>query len=255
MTQRKGGAVPRGAAPPDLVYTYKHSGSSEELRYSLRSVCKNADGLFGKVWLVGDCPSWAVGVEHLRAASPYGRAEDVRVKVAKVVNHPGVADTFVLMNDDFFLTEPITQWLAWHQGPASEFLQRQRERGASRVWMRPMQHTADWMAAQGYGDVLVRQGHRPVMWDKARLREALNQYPPGRPLDVLGLFDLAGLNDTGKRGGNSKITSAEMFHRKVGKLGHPWISTSDAEFATGITGKYVRDMFPEPCRYEEADRG
>ena len=30
-----------------------------------------------------------------------------------------------------------------------------------------------------------------------------------------------------------------------------YVSTSDASFRTGAVGKYIRQQFPEPCKYEE----
>lgn len=248
---RKGGAVPR-IAPPDLVYTYKHTGT-DELRYSLRSVCANADGLFGQVWIVGDLPDWAVGVRHLDARASQGdRYEDVRAKVAAVVKQPELSQTFLLMNDDFYLCRPVTEWAAFHMGSTWALLRRlARNADPHRKWQRTIRATAEWMQQQGHGDVLARQGHRPSLWDKTRLDQALSRYPKGRPLDVRGLYDMAGAGGVGVKVANSKVSLDAQFPDKVAQLEVcPWLSSSDLSWRDGLVGKYVRDLFPEPCRYE-----
>lgn len=244
----------RGALP-DLVYPYKHSTDGEELRFSLRSLCKNANGLFGRVWIVGDLPEWAVGVEHVPTVPGASRQADVRAKWWSAADHPDVSPTFLLMNDDFWLCRKIRRFAAFHMGPTSEYLDSLARRGDTHFeWQRTIRATADWMAEQGHGDVLVRQGHRPSLWRKDRLAEALADYPADRPLDVLGLYDLAGAGGVGVRVGNSKITNSAVFHAKTAAAALdecPWLSATDGQFSDGLVGGYVRALFPDPCRFEQ----
>lgn len=239
-------------ALPDLVYPVKQAG--EELRYSLRSIATNARGLFRKVWLVGDRPEWARGVEHIEAGDPRGRVEDVRAKVYAATVHSGVADRFVLMNDDCYLIERIDRWQAFHMGPLVDHVAKLRAiPTTSKAWLRFVTETAEWMAEQGYPDGLTWQGHRPLLWDKARLRDALERYPEGRALDVIGLYDMAGA-DQGEalRGCNSKVVNTpEAFHSKMAELNIPWLSSNDASFAEGMIGGYIRGVFRESCRFEK----
>lgn len=257
MTTRKGGAAPRKRkpAPPDLVYLYKTNGNGDELRYSLRSLCKNADGLFGNVWVAGDpLPEWATGVGHIPSGDPGGRVEDVRAKVTAAANHPDVSPVFLLVDDDMFLCRPVTEFEAFHMGPTSKYLEAREKAGdPHRAWLRRVRVTAEWMAAQGYGDVLARQGHKPCLYGKEALAKALDRYPKGHPLDVRGLYDAAGaVAGEGRKAPNTKVTSAATFHQKVANLDVcPWLSSSDEQFAEGLIGGFIRGLFPDPCRFEK----
>lgn len=238
---------------PDLVYPLKVTDDCEELRYSLRSVHTNAPGLFGKVWVITrePVPDWLTGVHVLAAGDGGNKGQDVRSKMAAACAHPEVADRFLLMCDDFYLVDPITEWEAFHMGPTSAYLRRLRREHAAAGWLRSVAHTADWMAAQGHGDILTRQGHRPLPWDKVRLAEALATYPVGRPLDVNGLYDIAGAGGVGRKGMNSKIRhDPAEFHRKTTKRNIPWLSSNNTSFAEGMIGGYIRGIFREPSPFE-----
>lgn len=238
---------------PDLVYPLKVTDDCEELRYSLRSVHTNAPGLYGRIWvLTNDTPpDWLTGVQVLPCGDGGTKAQDVRSKIAAACAHSDVSPTFLLMCDDFFLVDPITEWEPFHMGPTSAYVARWRAEGASAGWLRAVTETADWMLEQGHGDILTRQGHRPLLWDKVRLAEALATYPAGRPLDVNGLYDIAGAGGVGRRGMNSKIKhDAAEFHRKTTKRNIPWLSSNNTSFAEGMVGGYIRGLFREPSPFE-----
>lgn len=244
---------------PDLVYRIR-PGENEELRYSLRSVSANADGLFRKVWVVvtsaAGLPGWLTNVDVVEAGSMFGRQADVRAKAVAAVNHPDVASRFLLMDDDHFLVDPIKRWAAFHMGPTSEYVQTLQ--GApwnltvtNSVWLSTIITTAQWMSGHGYGDVLVRQGHRPLSWSKQKLSAALAKYPSDERLDICSLYAMAGAAGKGRRASNSKITSEpEMFHQKMVARDSPWLSSNDRSFAGGLIGEHIRGMLPTPSLYE-----
>lgn len=249
----RGNGGARAAALPDLVYPVKNAG--EELRYSLRSVARNARGLYGRVWIVGDRPDWAVNVGHIEAAGRpgSGRGGDVRAKIAAACAHPDVADTFLLMHDDYFLVDPVTEWRAYHMGPIRHHITRlRRSPDTSRAWLRYVVETADWLESQGYRNGLTWQGHRPLVWDKRKLGKALKRAPRTLQLDIVGLFEMAGAPmGTPARGCNSKVRADDAsFHRKMAERDIPWLSTSDRAFAFGLAGRFIRGLFPDPCEYE-----
>lgn len=242
---------------PDLVYPVKTAG--EELRYSLRAIATNARGLYRKVWLVGDRPEWVTGVEHIEAsASRSDRGEDVRAKIAAACAHPDLADRFVLLHDDYYLIDRIDRWDAYHMGPLDEWIERLRRRtDTSMSWLRYVTMTRDWVTEQGHTEQMAWQGHRPLMWDKRKLAETLAAYPEKRPLDVVGLYQIAGA-DQGepRRGGNTKVTSdPASFHEKLAARDTPWLSSNDRSFSEGMIGGYIRGMFNRPCRYERGCHG
>lgn len=240
----------------DLVYPVKFTDDLEELRYSLRSIHAHAQGLYGRVWIATreGLPSWLTGVHRLDAGDGGGKTHDIRSKIAAACANREVSQTFLLMCDDFYLVEPVTEWAAFHMGPTSEYVQRLLARtDTARGWLRCVTDTADWMAEQGYGDILARQGHRPLLWDKTRLADALNAYPTDRKLDVNGLYDIAGAGGIGTRGMNSKVRMDDAeFHEKTTNRDIPWLSSNNGSFTHGLIGEHIRDMFPDPSPFERS---
>lgn len=236
---------------PDLVYPLKVAGDCDELKYSLRSL-RHAEGLYGRVWVItrDPLPSWLTGVRVIRAGTPSGKPADVRRKIEAGCAHDEVSDRFLIMCDDFFLVEPVTEWAAFHMGPTSEYVARLRRQGAARGWLRGVTDTAEWMRSQGYGDVLARQGHRPLLWHKRNLFRACKRYPRNRQLDVNGLYDMAGAGPVGVRGMNSKIKTDAEFHAKIAARDIPWLSSNNTSFETGLIGAHIRALFPDPSPFE-----
>lgn len=236
----------------DLVYLVR-SGSNEELRYSLRSVAKHADGLFRKVWVVGvRLPRWLTGVHVLPIPDGPVKHQTMRDKVRAVCDEPGVSDEFVLMNDDYFLAEPIDEWVVYHMGPASAWWQEIIDSRGGHVsrYMRDVKTTCDWMAAQGYGDVLIRETHSPTIWDKRRLAAVLDRYPADQPVTVVDLYAAAGCGGEGEYALNAKAVNGETFAEKVAAGDSPWLSSNDTAFRREAIGRWVRKNFTVPSRFE-----
>lgn len=235
----------------DLVYLVR-SGDNEELRHSLRSVAKNADGLFRKVWVVGvDLPDWLAGVDVIEHRDGPLKHQTMRDKIRAVCDTADVSDEFILMNDDYFLTEPIRDWVVYHMGPASEWLfQKSMQAKGMTSYLRDVKTTCVWMAKQGYGDVLIRETHSPTIWDKRRLARVLDEYPPVQPMTVVELYAAAGCGGEGVFALNAKIHNDEQLDTKLAAADSPWLSSSDFSFENSRVGNLIRGMFPEPSRFE-----
>lgn len=245
-----------GGMMRDLVYLVR-SGENEELRYSLRSVEKHASGLFRDVWVVGvDLPDWLTGVNVLPVPDSRNKHQTMRDKIRALCEVDAVSDEFILMNDDYFLTKPISEWVVYHMGPASAWLRRKIDaavrHGGVTSYLRDVRTTCKWMAEHGYGDVLVRETHSPTIWDKTRLARVLDDYPPVQPVTVVDLYDAAGCGGVGEFALNAKVHTDEQFDVWAGDGSNPWVSSSDVSFAETKVGEFVRGMFSEPSRWEAA---
>jgi len=81
-----------------------------ELKYSLRSVALFAPK-FDKIWIIGYKPDWVTNVEFIptvqfQAKKYTATNNNLRVACESVY----ISNDFVLMNDDFILTRPISSW-------------------------------------------------------------------------------------------------------------------------------------------------
>jgi len=93
----------------DIVYILG-TGSvwqDNEIRYSLRSVFKNVLDL-GNIFVVGEFPGWLQGVSHIPCRDDFGaKWRNAYMKTRAACENPNISENFLLMNDDFFILEPI----------------------------------------------------------------------------------------------------------------------------------------------------
>lgn len=91
----------------DVVYILG-SGSlaeDEEIRYSVRSLCKNMLDL-RNVYVVGDKPVPLPGVHHIEMRDATKEKHvNAYHKVMRACAEPDISDEFLLMNDDFFMLD------------------------------------------------------------------------------------------------------------------------------------------------------
>jgi hypothetical protein len=113
--------------PVDLVYVLG-TGSrwqDNEIRFSLRSVAKNLKNV-GEIFIVGEMPGFIKGCIHVPCAdifSPAINADGNMIhKLLTVCNRPDLSDTFLFMNDDFIINQPMAaNLIPWmHKGDMAD---------------------------------------------------------------------------------------------------------------------------------------
>jgi len=102
----------------DVVYILREwSDNCLELRYSLRSL-KNT--IHWKVFIIGYKPNWVENIIHIEAEDPYEiKSLNALHKINIACKDDRISNDFVLMNDDFYITEPTEikyyyQWTMWN---------------------------------------------------------------------------------------------------------------------------------------------
>lgn len=217
---------------PDVVYLVKVSKRAEELRYSLRSLSMLPHG---RVWIAGHKPKWVRNVGHIRTVQNKGKWRNQEINLQAACDHPDVAETFVMFNDDFFVMEPIDQVPVLHGGPLAALAAKRKSNGE---WSKRIRATADYCGpdALAYDSI-----HVPMSFDKARLAEVLSAMPDGLLFrTVYGNLAEVG----GTLGENAKISAKDK------RLSGPFVSTSDGSFASKPVGNRIREAFPRKSRYE-----
>jgi hypothetical protein len=79
-----------------------------ELRYLLRSLELNFLGM-GKVWVIGEKPSWITNIEHIPYGDPYPANKDGNIigKIFHVCKQPALSEYFLRCSDDQLLLKPL----------------------------------------------------------------------------------------------------------------------------------------------------
>lgn len=220
----------------------------DDLRHSLRSLAENAP-FVTEVWCVGDVPAWFAGVA-LPLPPKADKFANQRASITAFVNYPGAPSTFALMNDDMYVTEPITAFETYRNANKASTWAEAEKAGGRRLngWHRTVLASAavieDWTGR----DPFIYETHTPLMLDTAKLAGAVNAYPMGSPFAVSQLYNLAGIGGEGKVAGNAKVRPEDDLDAKMAQ-DMPYLSGNPVTWK-GAFGEYVRGRWTEPCRWE-----
>lgn len=233
----------------DIVYILKKDVKSDELRYSLRSVCQNFP--HDRVWFYGSCPLDIYPDKFIEVDQKGVTTwEKVTYTLKRIFENDELAENFWLFNDDFFIMKPIDIDSEYYKRTLiNGSLDHQvkgiitRNHGPSKYTDR-LKKAAATLRNQGY-DSLNYAMHVPIFINRKKGLDTLAKFP--RVPMFRSLY------------GNMHKVPA-ILHRDVKLIGMnelpdyewPFLSTSDGSFKSGKVGEYIRGRFPEKCKYEDA---
>lgn len=225
----------------DVVYILKNGKSTEELKYSLRSL-KNFP--HGKVWIFGGeadgiKPDAQVSLQQMGR----NKWEKVRNTLFRVCDTTELTDDFWLFNDDFFCMKPCEYMPPYYNGDLQN-----RISSLEKAWhgmtkySRQLRDTQKVLKIDGLG-TLNYAVHMPMLVNKGKAFEVLAEYrevPMFRSL-YGNYWSIGGINRD-----DVKITKPDVYPDPD----TDWLSTSDGSFRYGKVGEYIRSQFPEASEYE-----
>ena len=225
----------------DIVYFTKEN---EELRYSLRSVEKNFP--HKKVWFFGGCPNGLKPDIHVPVKQEHNsKYMNVREMIKLAIKQSALTDDFWLFNDDFFVMSKVGYVIPAVDGSLARKIQKIKAKYKDHtVYTRRLDKTI-YACKSANVDRLNYELHVPM---------EVNKY---KAAVVMELFN----DDTAFRSAyGNYYNTAKMIHPDV-KIYDPdtdydpdvhnvYLSTSDASFANGRIGEYIRKTFTTPSRFE-----
>jgi hypothetical protein len=226
----------------DVVYICRPGDDNEELRYSLRSL---ANIPHERVWVFGDGPVWLRNVEKVIVPRGRDKQDTALQNLITACQHPEVSDPFLIMNDDFYIMQPMERVPSWNMGPLTRVISEHREGSAYRI---AMQKTYDRLLSlvDDPTGLVSYELHIPMEIDKVDMLMALS----------LGT-GIHGLHNRTMYGNLSGVLSTEAEDVKVYRTDKrrtypewPLLSTSDRTFRYHPAGRYIRESFPQPSAYE-----
>jgi hypothetical protein len=228
----------------DFVWVCRR-GDNEELRYSIRSVLASFPD--ATIWVVGGKPDWYSGnfIKTNRITNKYGQVEE---NLRVLVHNKGISESFVLMNDDFFIVKPVSRIEYFHIGSlASAYDDLVSQIGKSDLYAKRLSKML-WIITNQLRikDPLSYELHVPMMMEKSKLATLLGKKYPmwrsfyGNKYSVGGSF----MSDV-------KVYSHNrQEHRSLDYLGNEssFLSTDDESFKA--VKPYLHELFPNPSKYE-----
>ena len=228
----------------DYVYVCRE-GDNEELRYSIRSVEKNMPP--GDIWLVGGKPDWYTGnflpVEQTRKSY-----SNVREHLRVACSNEKISDDFVLMNDDFFVINPVQEIPTWYTGTLAERIAGlQQMKSSNSGYLRLLIISNSVIKRSGVTDPLDYEVHVPMIMNKEKVLPILRSNALWRSY-YGNKYNVGGTKHSDVKI-HSKDTLEDRGKSLIDISTEPYISGSDYNF------EFLRDaildrLFPEPSKHE-----
>lgn len=225
--------------PNDIVYILKEDIQPDELRYSLRSV--EANFPHGLVWFIGGQPEGITPDRMIRHKQTGNKWERIRSSMLRICEEAELSDAFFLFNDDFYIMKPqrgkfvnfADKTLSW----------RVEDLKKVHPWLNPYGRTVhkakEELKMQGFGEVNF-EVHMPMLFEKSKIGAIMRCSSP-QMRSIYG-------NVTGCEW--IQHDDVKVYDLETVPTDADYLSTNDDTFRNGAVGRYIRESFPKPSRFE-----
>ena len=222
---------------------FVRAGQNEELRYSIRSVHTHFPD--APLFIVGDKPDWVTGVGFLKGNPTRTKHLNVWKNLEALAAWDEVPDDIVIMNDDFYITAPLTVIPMLYRGTLEDHIESLN----SRVdwWLRSLHNTRRYLASRGITNPISYELHTPFPASRVKLREALTLAPrssayfrdPPQWRTVYGNVHSV----------PATLAPDVKVKREIRqRLPRPFASSSDTTFT--FAWDQLRRLYPDPSPFE-----
>lgn len=228
----------------DIVYVIKNDYNSEELKYSIRSVCMNFP--FRKLVIVGGCPEDIypdIYIKDIQEGS--SKWDKTRHSLIKALKSEDLTENIWIFNDDFFVMNKVKahEDKNYFNGTLEKRIldiTKNHPRGSAYVNRLSILRGRLLNMKK---DTLSFALHVPMLMNRKNALELLE-----KPSPISSMF-------RSYYGNYYEIECEYMKDVKVYDLESvpdtPFISTSDESFKKGKVGEFLRQYFTTPCKYEK----
>lgn len=226
----------------DLVYICG-PGDNEELRYSIRSAVKNLK--FDNLWVVGGKPDWYVGnyLEVIQNKSKYANA---RNNLRAICNSSKISDSFILMNDDFYIMNKVDNVPYMHGGLLADKIKKYENLTGNTRYVLMLKRTLLSLSRRKNKDVLDYELHVPMVMEKEKLL-AIVELPDLWRSRYGNTFDVGGIEID-----DVKVYSFGALTKKsydINNLKYDYLSSNNDSFEM-IKDKILNINFADKTAYE-----
>jgi hypothetical protein len=228
----------------DYVYICR-PGENEELRYSIRSVVKNA--IYDNIWVVGEKPDWYVG-NFVHVPNTGTKFTNIYNCFSAITDVGAISDNFVLIEDDMFLVKPIGIMPVYCGGLMSDRITELKNISPNAKYINILQLTYKYIIKfLKVKEPINYEIHFPLVMNKQNLSKSLRH----------SLFQKSIYGNKFKIGGqetlDSKVHTQGRWLEKSYDFRNgnsPIISTDEDHSFKVVYDEVLKDMFPNPSRYE-----
>lgn len=235
----------------DVVYICRE-GENEELRYSIRSVVENMP--HDKVWVVGGKPSWYKG-NYIEVRQFKTKLANARANMDAIVASEEISEDFVLMNDDFFIMQPLQEIKYYYSGTLSNKIEYFRKKHPRSVYTKLLLNSMKALRRHGIMRPLDYTLHVPMVMNRQKLKEVLPLSISWR-LSYGNVHNVGGIEvvapDSPTKDVKIYLENDQLTSVDKNPLSKIYLSTEDRAFEK--MKDFFQEKFPNPSKYEKKPR-
>jgi hypothetical protein len=229
----------------DFVYICK-DGSNEELRYSIRSVVESFPD--SNIWVVGGKPDWYIG-NYIRVNQTQTKYKNAAENLKKICSSKEISESFILMNDDFYIIKKIDNIETFHGGYLLNKINLYQKINGNSNYTRKLAATYKKIIGLGIEDPLDYELHVPMIMEKEKLKEVLKYEDQFLWRSMYGNT----FNIKGKEMQDVKVYTKGPLVFKSYNLNinsHTYLSSADSSFDI-IYNKILKVNFKQKTKFEK----
>jgi hypothetical protein len=229
----------------DFAYICRE-GSNEELRYSLRSVDNSFPN--SNVWVIGGRPDWYCG-KHIQTKQCDHKYNNAIENLHAICDSKEISETFVLMNDDFYIVKKIDHVDDYHGGSLLNKIKKYEKINPGANYTRKLSLTYKKIKSLGIENPLDYELHVPMVMEKNKLKQSLSYGDNLLWRSIYGnLFNVGG----------KEIEDVKVYVKgplvlksyNLNKDSHTYLSSADTSFDL-ILKEILKDSFNKKSRHEK----
>ena len=224
----------------DIVYICRE-GDNEELRYSIRSAIKNLP--HDNLWLVGGKPDWYKG-PYIPTVQDKSYFLNAKGNIRKILHSDEISDSFILMNDDFFVMNPVKDLPYMYSGLLLDKIQTRERHNPGDLYTRMLIKTySELYQRSRIKQPLDYELHVPMIFEKEKLSSVISSQGLWRSM-YGNIYSVGGELFT-----DTKIYKKDSLLNEVNtNLNSAYLSTEDKSFEDHK--EWFNQMFPKPSKFE-----
>ncbi len=236
----------------DIVYILG-TGSrwdNNEIRYSLRSL-KNLP--HRNVYVIGESLPWFQNIKHIPASDPYSNKQRNAMYKLRIASEiVSLSDDFVLMNDDFFIVQPLTQLETFYKRTLKETVSEYKKSPSPNPKKLARYEDAIFNTAAMYPDGLDYSLHIPFTFNKQKLKELLLSLDSHTPYLIRTMYGNR-YNIGGRQMDDVKVQQNKFDFKNVPDT-TIFLSSNDTIGKDYHYRQFLSERFSAPSKYERPAR-
>jgi hypothetical protein len=228
----------------DLVYICRN-GENEELRYSIRSAVKNLP--HDKIWVVGGKPSWYNG-NYIQVDQTRNKYSNAKENLKAIVASEEISESFILMNDDFYILNRIDLVPYMHAKTLDEKIKAREDLFSGNSYNKLLRQTIKSVSRKVEGPVMDYELHVPMTMEKNKLSYVLNFMGLWRSI-YGNIFNVGGIEITDVK----VYVESSLFYPnscRLDNLKYDYLSSSDDSFEL-VKSTVLEKLFYTKSSYED----